>query len=85
MRTALAHRWLRVPVLVGIWIGSLAAALAIARFTKAGPILVVVSSRHGVHAGDLVAFAAVFSVAAVLSSAVVRWWNAHRGTPPEVG
>ena len=69
-----AHGWLRVAVLAVIWGGALAVGLVAARLTKVGPILLEVSGRHGVHTGDVLAFAFSFTVAALCTAALLDWW-----------
>jgi hypothetical protein len=69
-----AHGWLRVAVLAVIWGGAVAVGLAAARLTKLGPILFEVSGRHGVHMGDVLAFAFTFTLAAVCTAALLDWW-----------
>lgn len=43
-------------VLGAIWGGALLVALLVSWQTKAGPIVVSVTDRHGVHLGDIAAF-----------------------------
>jgi hypothetical protein len=69
-----AHGWLRVAVLASIWGGAVALGLAAARLTKVGPILFEVSGRHGVHTGDVLAFAFAFTLASVCTAALLDWW-----------
>lgn len=55
-------------LLVGvIWIGATLFGLAVAAETKIGPTVLSLSYNHGVHLGDLVAFAGAYAVAAVLT------------------
>ena len=50
-----------------LWGAATAFGLAFAAWTAVGPVLVILTRGHGVHAGDLVAFAAAYSTAAVLT------------------
>lgn len=52
-------------VLVGVlWAAATVFGLAFAAMTAIGPIVLPLSRNHGVHAGDLVAFAAAYVLAA---------------------
>lgn len=54
------------PLLVlAMWVVATLGALAWAWQTKVGPVLVLVSTRHGVHLGDVVGFGIAYSWAAV--------------------
>jgi hypothetical protein len=73
----------RLPAQIGavlaIWCAATAAALAVAAETKIGPIVLRISQRHGVHAGDLVAAAVASAASAVVTwRLVVRWQAAAR-------
>lgn len=70
-----AHGWLRAAVLAVIWCGAVVAGLVVARLTKVGPILFEISGRHGVHAGDVVAFAFAFAVASLCTAVLMEWWD----------
>lgn len=70
-----AHGWVRATVLAVVWGGALAAGLVVARLTKVGPILFEISGRHGVHAGDVVAFAFAFAVASLCTAVLLDWWG----------
>ena len=54
-------------LILALWGAATPIRLAVAAWTAVGPVLVVVTRGHGVHAGDLVAFAAAYSTAAVLT------------------
>ena len=60
-----------VSILV-LWGAATAFGLAFAELTRVGPVLLTFSRGHGVHVGDLVAFAAAYSVAAVLTRRLLR-------------
>jgi hypothetical protein len=64
-----------VWVLAGIWGTATLTALFIARITKIGPILLNVSGRHGLHAGDAVAVGVALLVAGIATAALVRRWR----------
>ena len=57
----------RTALIVALWGAATAFGLAFAAWTAVGPVLVILTRGHGVHAGDLVAFAAAYSTAALLS------------------
>ena len=57
----------RTMLILVLWGAATAFGLVFAAWTAVGPILLTLSPRHGVHVGDLVAFAAVYTVAAVLT------------------
>ena len=64
---------LRGAVLIVVtWATATFFGLAFAELTKVGPVLVALTSGHGVHVGDLVAFAAAYSAAALLTRQVLR-------------
>ena len=65
-----------VSILI-VWSAATAFGLAFAELTKVGPVLLTLSYRHGVHVGDLVAFAAAYSAAAILTRHLLR----GSGTP----
>jgi hypothetical protein len=73
--------WLRAAVLLAVWGGAMAAVLGTWRITKAGPIVFNVTARHGVHAGDLAAFAIALLVAVVLTAGLLRRWRRRVTTP----
>jgi hypothetical protein len=54
-----------------VWAVASAVALAIAWKTKVGPVLFVLSSRHGVHLGDIVAFFVAFVWAGIITMALL--------------
>ena len=60
-----------VSILV-VWGAATAFGLAFAAWTAVGPVLLSLSRGHGIHAGDLVAFAASYSVSAVLTRYLLR-------------
>ena len=65
----------RVWALVGIWATATLTALFIARITKVGPILLNVSGRHGLHAGDAIAVGLALLVAGLATAALLRRWG----------
>lgn len=58
----------RVLLVGAIWVGATLFGLAVAATTTIGPILLSLSYNHGVHLGDLVAFAGAYAVAAVITA-----------------
>jgi thiosulfate reductase cytochrome b subunit len=57
----------RAALILALWGAATAFGLAFAAWTTVGPILLTLAPGHGVHAGDLVAFSAGYTVAAVLT------------------
>ena len=62
----------RPTAVVLAWVAASAFALAIARWTAVGPVVLHLGRGHGVHVGDLVALAAAYAQAAVLSRRLLR-------------
>jgi nitrate/nitrite transporter NarK len=60
-----------VSILV-VWGAATAFGLAFAAWTAVGPVLLTLTRGHGIHAGDLLAFAAAYSVAAMLTRYLLR-------------
>jgi hypothetical protein len=54
-------------VVVLVWVLATALGLAVAATTRIGPVVLALSRNHGVHLGDLVAFAVVYAVALVIT------------------
>ena len=57
-------------LLLTIWLVATLAALAVAATTHAGRIVMAVTTNHGVHAGDLVAFCAAYATALLVTTGV---------------
>ncbi len=57
----------RAVLIVVTWAAATMFGLAFAELTKVGPVLLTLSYGHGIHVGDLVAFAAAYSAAAFLT------------------
>jgi hypothetical protein len=49
------------------WIAATLLGLAVAATTRMGPILVTITADHGVHLGDLLAFAVAYAAALVIT------------------
>lgn len=65
-----------VSILI-VWGTATMFGLAFAELTRVGPVLLTLSRGHGVHVGDLVAFAAAYSAAVFLTRYLLR----GSGTP----
>jgi len=65
-RLAAHGRTARRTVVVA-WIAATLLGLTFAATTRIGPIVYTVSAHHGVHLGDLVAFATAYAVALVIT------------------
>lgn len=63
----------RLLLVALLWIAATGFGLAFADLTKVGPVLVTLWRGHGVHVGDLLALAAAYTPAALLS-----WWILRR-------
>jgi hypothetical protein len=50
-----------------VWIAATLVGLAVAATTRIGPILFVISTSHGVHLVDLLAFAVSYALALVIT------------------
>ena len=57
----------RTVLILALWGAATAFGLAFAAWTAVGPVLLTLVPRHGVHVGDLVAVAAAYTTAAVLT------------------
>lgn len=62
----------RALSVVGVWAAATAFGLGFAAWTAVGPVVLMLSRNHGVHLGDLVALAAAYAEAAVLTRRLVR-------------
>jgi hypothetical protein len=62
----------RLAPVVAVWVTATAFGLAIARWTAVGPVVLILGRGHGVHVGDLVALAAAYAEAAVLTRRLHR-------------
>lgn len=61
----------RIALVGATWSGATLFGVAVAWKTQIGPIIVRLSYNHGIHLGDLVAFAGAYLVAAVITAAVL--------------
>ena len=59
--------WRRIGAVAGIWVVATVVVLVIAAETKLGPIVLVLSRRHGVHAGDVLALVLAYAAAGMLT------------------
>jgi hypothetical protein len=55
-----------------VWVAATLFGLGVAATTKIGPIVLTVSARHGVHLGDLLAFAVSYSAALMITVRMLR-------------
>jgi hypothetical protein len=62
----------RAVSVVVIWAVATAFGLAFAAWTAVGPVVLELTRGHGVHVGDLVAFAAAYTPAVVLTGRLHR-------------
>jgi hypothetical protein len=62
----------RAVSILAVWGAATMFGLAFAELTRVGPVLLALTRGHGIHAGDLLAFAAAYSVAAVLTRYLLR-------------
>lgn len=64
----------RAVLVVLAWIGATLFGLAVAAKTRIGPTVLQLSYNHGIHLGDVLAFAGAYAVAAMVTAAAL----AHR-------
>jgi hypothetical protein len=62
----------RLALVAALWTAATVFGLAIARWTAVGPVVLTLSRAHGVHVGDLVALAAAYAEAALLTRRLLR-------------
>ena len=62
----------RLLLLIALWGAATLFGLAFAELTRVGPVILTISRGHGVHIGDLVALAAAYTPAALLSRRILR-------------
>ena len=60
----------RMP-LITVWGLATLLGLGVAATTWIGPVVLVITSRHGVHLGDLVAFGLAYLAAAVITIGIL--------------
>jgi nitrate/nitrite transporter NarK len=58
--------------ILALWGAATAFWLAFAVWTAVGPVVLVLTRRHGVHLGDLVALVAAYTAAAVLTRHLLK-------------
>lgn len=58
----------RVLLVGAVWVLATLFGLGVAATTTIGPTVLVLSYNHGVHLGDIVAFAGAYAVAAVVTA-----------------
>ena len=63
----------RLALVAALWATATVFALVIAWWTAVGPVVLTLSRAHGVHVGDLVALAAAYAEAAMLTRRLLRW------------
>lgn len=74
------HLSLRPSVaLLALWGFATAATLAVAHFSRVGPVLLVLTYGHGVHEGDLMAGLLFLGLALVGSIAILRTERGSHG------
>lgn len=61
----------RLAVVALVWTAATLFGLAVAATTRIGPTVLELSYNHGVHLGDVLAFAGAYSFAAVLTALVL--------------
>ncbi|MDN5856415.1 MAG: hypothetical protein L0K86_26945 [Actinomycetia bacterium] len=58
----------RVLLIGAVWVLATLFGLGVAATTTIGPTVLVLSYNHGVHLGDLIAFAGAYAVAALITA-----------------
>jgi hypothetical protein len=71
-QTARGRAMARRAALITIWSAATLLGLAVAATTRIGPVLFSVSGSHGVHLGDVVAFAMAYGAAIVVTPRLTR-------------
>lgn len=70
------QRWIRQraprAAVIAVWVTATLLGLAVAATTRIGPVLLTVSSSHGVHLGDVLAFAAAYGAAIMITRRLAR-------------
>lgn len=62
----------RYLVALAAWVGAAWASLWVAAETQLGPTIAVLSSRHGIHQGDVVVLVAGIATASMITLAALR-------------
>jgi hypothetical protein len=57
----------RRAAVIAVWVAATLLGLGVAATTRIGPVVLRISAGHGVHLGDLLAFAVVYAAALVLT------------------
>jgi hypothetical protein len=57
---------------IAVWVTATLLGLAVAATTRIGPVLLTVSGSHGVHLGDVLAFAAAYGAAILITRRLAR-------------
>lgn len=68
----------RIALVGAAWTGATLFGLVVAWKTEVGPIVASLSYNHGIHLGDLVAFAGAYLVAAVITAGA---FEGHQNRP----
>jgi hypothetical protein len=61
-------------IIAVVWVGATLFGLAVAATTTVGPVVLELTSRHGVHFGDIVAFVGSYIVALLVTLVVLAFW-----------
>lgn len=64
----------RMLIIAVVWVGATLFGLAVAAATRIGPVVLKVSTNHGVHFGDIVAFVGSYIVALLVTLVVLAFW-----------
>lgn len=72
----------RLALLIVVWSTAVAVALLLSWQTKVGPTVLVVTERHGVHLGDVVAFVGTGACALLVTTWLLRSWRVAGGAEP---
>jgi hypothetical protein len=57
----------RAGLTLSVWVAATSVGLGVAATTKVGPVVIAVSTHHGVHLGDLLAFSVAYTAALVIT------------------
>ena len=62
----------RIALVGAVWTGATLFGLLVAWKTEIGPIVISLSYNHGIHLGDLVAFAGAYVAAAMITAGALE-------------
>ncbi len=61
-------------IIAVVWVGATLFGLAVAATTRIGPVVLKVSTNHGIHFGDIAAFVGSYIAALFVTLVVLAFW-----------